>query len=176
MDLHDLIPTSHDAMPLVRWLFWSTAASVLLRSLAKGFGPMVLAYSPGLHRFLAFLGTGILTLIADAQGLVETMRPKDAPKPPVPPLPILMALAACLAGCPHLPEKSGCRPNSMRCHEGRPQVCSGSTRWVNADRPCSEVGATCCLTQYPQSEVFVWACVPQDRCVPDPQADAGVEQ
>jgi hypothetical protein len=69
-------------------------------------------------------------------------------------------------GCPQLPPPDGCTPSAMRCHNDVPEVCSPSTRWTPADRPCAQLGGVCCPTQSPYGHV-VHACVPQDRCLPE---------
>jgi hypothetical protein len=49
--------------------------------------------------------------------------------------------AACR---PNLPPVSGCTVGSYACVDGRPVVCSASSRWEPAgDRTCASVGAVC---------------------------------
>ena len=86
---------------------------------------------------------------------------------------VVLPLALALAGCPRLPEPDGCTPRAMRCNNGVPEVCSPTQRWTPADRPCTEVGAVCCATRSPFGRE-VRACVPPDRCQPEP-TDGGAE-
>jgi hypothetical protein len=82
---------------------------------------------------------------------------------------VVFLAAAQLTGCPRLPEPDGCEPRAMRCHEGVPQVCSPTQRWTPADRPCAELGATCCATRSAYGGRVVHACVPAARCEPEPE-------
>ncbi len=77
-----------------------------------------------------------------------------------------LALLALLtvAGCPSMPPPDGCTPNAQRCHEGRPQVCSSTTRWTHADAVCTEHGGVCCLTRSEWGSSLIYACVSPDRC------------
>lgn len=117
-------------------------------------------------------------------GRLSDLVPKDAkgtaklPFAPIPPLAcppgidvrkapaltVLLALALALAGCRGMPPPDGCTPNAQRCHEGRPQVCSSTTRWTYADGVCAEHGGVCCMTPSVWSDAMVYACVPLERC------------
>jgi hypothetical protein len=45
---------------------------------------------------------------------------------------------------PQLPPVAGCTPGASRCHDDRPEVCSGSQRWEPAgDDTCAAVGGVC---------------------------------
>ena len=53
--------------------------------------------------------------------------------------------------------------------DGRPQVCSGSRRWTDADAVCAlgvNVSAVCCLTRSPVTGAELHACVLAERCLP----------
>jgi len=66
-----------------------------------------------------------------------------------------LAAVLCLAFCvavtvgpaacrPNLPPVSGCTVGAFACIDGRPVVCSQSSRWEPAgDRTCASVGAVC---------------------------------
>lgn len=90
---------------------------------------------------------------------------------------IVAALGAMVMGCPAsqqltrpaLGAVDGCEPRATRCApDGRPQVCSGSRRWTDADVPCvtaGQVAAVCCLTTSPITGASLHACVTADRCL-----------
>jgi hypothetical protein len=63
---------------------------------------------------------------------------------------LVLALAVLIAlhGChPRLPPVVGCAPTAQSCRDGRPVVCSASTRWEPAgDRTCASVGGVCVVT------------------------------
>jgi len=71
---------------------------------------------------------------------------------------------------PALGPVDGCEPRSTRCApDGRPQVCSGSRRWTDADVACvtaGQVAAVCCLTTSPITGRELHACVLAERCLP----------
>lgn len=89
---------------------------------------------------------------------------------------LLLATGAMVMGCPAsqqltrpaLGAVDGCEPRATRCApDGRPQVCSGSRRWTDADVPCTtagQVAAVCCLTTSPITGASLHACVTADRC------------
>lgn len=56
-----------------------------------------------------------------------------------------LAVASCH---PNLPPVSDCRVGVWRCSpDGRPEVCSASSRWEPAgERTCQSVGAVCVVT------------------------------
>ncbi|MDB4929444.1 MAG: hypothetical protein JWM10_1928 [Myxococcaceae bacterium] len=70
---------------------------------------------------------------------------------------------------PALGDVDGCEPRTTRCApNGRPQVCSGSRRWTDADQVCAlavQVAAVCCLTTSPITGAELHACVLADRCI-----------
>lgn len=90
---------------------------------------------------------------------------------------VAMVLGAALAGCPAsrqltqpaLGVVDGCEPRATRCApDGRPQVCSGSRRWTDADSVCAtgpNVAAVCCLTRSPVTGADLHACVLAERCI-----------
>ena len=97
-------------------------------------------------------------------------------------LSVVLPLGVALYGCPAsrqltrpaLGQVDGCEPRSTRCSPtGRPQVCSGSRRWTDADAVCAlgvNVSAVCCLTRSPVTGAELHACVLAERCLP---VDAG---
>lgn len=91
---------------------------------------------------------------------------------------VVALIAAVIAtGCPAsrqltrpaLGAVDGCEPRATRCSPaGRPQVCSGSRRWTDADQVCAtavQVAAVCCLTTSPVTGAELHACVLADRCI-----------
>lgn len=90
---------------------------------------------------------------------------------------IVAAVGAMVMGCPAsqqltrpaLGAVDGCEPRSTRCApDGRPQVCSGSRRWTDADVACvtaHQVAAVCCLTTSPITGRELHACVLAERCI-----------
>ena len=92
---------------------------------------------------------------------------------------VLAAVVLAAVGCPAsrqltrpaLGDVDGCEPRATRCSPtGRPQVCSGSRRWTDADVVCvtaGQVAAVCCLTTSPITGAELHACVTADRCLPD---------
>lgn len=94
---------------------------------------------------------------------------------------VALALVVAAVGCPAsrqltrpaLGAVDGCEPRATRCSpDGRPQVCSGSRRWTDADGVCTHgvnVAAVCCLTTSPVTGNALHACVLAERCT----ADAG---
>lgn len=94
--------------------------------------------------------------------------------------PLIFSLALFALGCPAsrqlvapaLGPVDGCEPQATRCSpEGRPQVCSGSHRWTDADVVCAtaaQVAAVCCLTISPVTGASLHACVTADRCTVAP--------
>jgi hypothetical protein len=92
---------------------------------------------------------------------------------------VATALGSALAGCPTsrqltrpaLGAVDGCEPRATRCApDGRPQVCSGSRRWTDADSVCAtgaNVAAVCCLTRSPVTGAELHACVLAERCLGD---------
>ena len=57
--------------------------------------------------------------------------------------PLLLCLL-CAACRPNLPPVAGCTTGAYACVDGRPVVCSQSSRWEPAgDRTCASVGAVC---------------------------------
>lgn len=93
-------------------------------------------------------------------------------------LAVVLPLGVGLYGCPAsrqltrpaLGPVDGCEPRSTRCApDGRPQVCSGSRRWTDADAVCAlgvNVSAVCCLTRSPVTGAELHACVLAERCLP----------
>jgi len=93
-------------------------------------------------------------------------------------LAVVLPLGVGLYGCPAsrqltrpaLGQVDGCEPRSTRCApDGRPQVCSGSRRWTDADNACAlgvNVSAVCCLTRSPVTGAELHACVIAERCLP----------
>lgn len=91
---------------------------------------------------------------------------------------IVGAVGLMVMGCPvsqqltrpALGPVDGCEPRSTRCApDGRPQVCSGSRRWTDADVACvtaGQVAAVCCLTTSPITGRELHACVLAERCLP----------
>lgn len=92
---------------------------------------------------------------------------------------LLVAIAmALLSGCPAPPPQTDCTPQTTRCSAdgARAQVCSAERRWFAvSERPCSSAGAdvVCCLapSAYP-ARPPLHACVPRDRCLPEPATPA----
>ena len=90
---------------------------------------------------------------------------------------VVLPLGAALMGCPAsrqltrpaLGPVDGCEPRATRCApDGRPQVCSGSGRWTDADVVCAtavQVSAVCCLTTSPITGAELHACVLPERCI-----------
>ena len=90
---------------------------------------------------------------------------------------LVLSVGAMLSGCPAsqqltrpaLGAVDGCEPRATRCApDGRPQVCSGSRRWTDADVACAtagQVAAVCCLTRSPITGHELHACVLAERCI-----------
>lgn len=90
---------------------------------------------------------------------------------------VLAAVVLAAVGCPAsrqltrpaLGNVDGCEPRATRCSPtGRPQVCSGSRRWTDADVVCvtaGQVAAVCCLTRSPITGRELHACVLAERCI-----------
>jgi hypothetical protein len=95
---------------------------------------------------------------------VRPAPPRPPPPPPPPPVPPLAAVLALALGACRMPPQDGCTPTADRCHGGRPQVCSASTRWTNADEVCTKHGGVCCETRSAWGGNRVHACVPSERC------------
>lgn len=83
--------------------------------------------------------------------------------------PMLMATIAAIcalliSGCPPWRgEPDGCASGSTRCSpNGVPQVCSPSRYWTNADRPCADNGAVCCVVAYQGQRIH--SCSQQSVC------------
>lgn len=58
---------------------------------------------------------------------------------------ISLALVCAATACPSLPPVSSCTVGAWRCtDDGRPQVCSASSRWESAgERACPATGGVC---------------------------------
>jgi hypothetical protein len=94
-------------------------------------------------------------------------------------LSVVLPLGVAITGCPAsrqltrpaLGAVDGCEPRATRCApDGRPQVCSGSRRWTDADSVCAlgtNVAAVCCLTRSPVTGAELHACVLAERCLGD---------
>lgn len=69
-----------------------------------------------------------------------------------------------IAGCPPWRgQPDGCQSGATRCNDaGVPQVCSPQRYWTNGDRPCGDLGQTCCLTQLRGAPLH--ACLPASAC------------
>lgn len=61
-----------------------------------------------------------------------------------------------------LPPKSNCEPETTRCHDGSPEVCSSTKRWTPANpEPCSS-DEVCC--EVDAGGIPTHICAPAAEC------------